>query len=74
MHKDNDTNKPISLIKEEFTTELIQLCNDSKLPLFVIEYILKDIIQEVHILTKQQYEADKQRYDQSISSKDNNEN
>ena len=46
MNKNNQINKPISLIKEDFTTELINLCNNSNLPLFVVEYILKDLIQD----------------------------
>jgi hypothetical protein len=60
--------KPITLIKEEFTQELIQLVNNSKLPMFVIEPILKDVLTEVHSVTLQQLEADKKNYQESLKS------
>ena len=66
--KTNGINKPTSLVKEEFTNELINLCNNSQLPLFVIEYILKDLIQEIHTLSKRQYEVEKQQYEDAVTA------
>lgn len=68
MNKNNQINKPISLIKEDFTTELINLCNNSNLPLFVVEYILKDLIQEIHLITKRQLESDKKQYEDALNN------
>ena len=59
MNENKQINKPISVAKEDFATALIKLCNESQVPLFVIEYTLKDLLQEVHTLAKQQYEAEK---------------
>lgn len=68
MNENNQINKPISVAKEDFATALVKLCNESQMPLFVIEYTLKDLLQEVHTLAKQQYEVDKQQYEQAVAS------
>ena len=68
MNENNQINKPISVAKEDFATALVKLCNESQVPLFVIEYTLKDLLQEVHTLAKQQYEVDKQQYEQAVAS------
>lgn len=54
--------KPILLRREEFTNNIIQLINESQLPVFIIEYILKDVLKEVYTATQQQYESEKMVY------------
>ena len=54
--------KPITVAREEFINNIVELCNNSGLPFFVIEDVLKNLIQETHIAAKQQLEEDKKRY------------
>lgn len=59
-------NKPITLVKEEFSQNLISLINESKLPLFIIEPILKEILSEVQINVKRQLEMDRAEYNKAL--------
>lgn len=63
-------NKPITIAREEFKEQLLNLCNNSGLPMFCIEDILKDFMQQVHIATIKQYEKDKEEYEQTIKQKE----
>ena len=56
-------NKPITMIRDEFIQSLVALCNDSGLPFFIIEDVLKTMLQEVHSASLQQLEEDKKRYE-----------
>lgn len=58
--------KPMTILKEEFIYNLTKLCNNSGLPLFVMEYILKDLYFEVKSLAKAQYESDLTKYNNAI--------
>lgn len=62
----NNTTKPITLLREEFITKLIDLCNDSGLPFFVVEDILKSLINDTHVAAQQQLESDKKRYQEQL--------
>lgn len=55
-------NKPISLIREELIENIVGLINESNLPLFVVEPILKDLYLEVKNGAQQQLENDRQQY------------
>lgn len=66
MQEVNTINKPIMLLKDEFTNEMADLINNSGLPLFVIEPILKDILREVNVELKKQYEYEKMQYEQAL--------
>ena len=59
--------KPAILLKEDFTKNLIELCNNSGLPLFVVEYILKDVYMEVKAVVKKQYESDLAKYKSDLA-------
>lgn len=59
--------KPILLRRQEFTNNIIQMINDSQLPVFIVEYILKDILTEVHSATQQQFESEKVTYEKQIN-------
>ena len=56
-------NKPITLIRDEFIRNIVELCNNSELPLFVVEDVLKSLVQEIHVASLQQLEADKKQYE-----------
>ena len=58
--------KPITMVREEFVDDIANLINDSTLPFFVIEDVLKNFLKEVHIASQHQMEVDKQRYEQEI--------
>lgn len=71
----NDTIlKPVTLAKEDFTENLLKLTNDSHLPLFIIEYILKDFLSEIHIASRQQLETDKAEYQKQLDELNNTNN
>ena len=55
-------NKPITLVRDEFINNVVELCNNSGLPFFVIEDVLKNLMQEIHNASLQQVEEDRQRY------------
>ena len=54
--------KPATLIREELIDDMVGLINNSGLPLFIIEPILKELYLEVKNGAQQQLESDKQQY------------
>ena len=58
--------KPLTLMKEDFVAQMVNLCNNSGLPFFVVEGVLKDLIQEVHLASQRQLESDTQKYNQEL--------
>lgn len=65
--------KPFSILCEEFRQELTNLINNSGLPPFVIESVLKNYINEVSSLARNQYQVDKARYECFLSEKEKRE-
>ena len=61
-------NKPVTMVVDELKSVLVSDINEAKLPFFIVEYVLKDLIQEIHIASLQQLESDKERYLKSIAS------
>ena len=59
-------NKPFSMICEEFKQELANLINNSSLPIYVIELILQNCLNEVDNVAKNQYQIDKTQYEKSL--------
>lgn len=59
--------KPVTIIREELIESMVGLINESNLPLFVIEPILKELYLEVKNGAQQQLESDKQQYQSSIA-------
>lgn len=68
----NETTKPITVAREDFKKDLLALCNSSGLPLFCIADILKTFIQQVEIASIEQYNKDKETYE-NIKSKNEKE-
>lgn len=64
-------NKPMSMVREEFKQDLIDLVNNSGLHLFIVEPILQEILTEVRVTAKNQYELDKKRYEEYMMSESN---
>ena len=63
---DNQLIKPITVVREEFISNLTNLINDSMLPAFIIEPILKDMYLETKAMAQRQYEMDRNIYEQSL--------
>lgn len=59
-------NKTSAMIFEEFKQDMANLINNSNLPPFVIELVLKDYYNEIHALAQRQYENDKIAYAQAL--------
>lgn len=55
-------NKPITVVADEFNNQLVNLVNNSGLPFFIIENIMKDLLSEIHSASKKQLEIDRTKY------------
>ncbi len=56
------TSKPISLIRDELVQKLVSAMNESNLSYFILEYILKDLLNEVHNGAVRQAQQEKAQY------------
>lgn len=66
-------NKPLTIARQEFIESLLDLCNNSSLPYFCMESIIKDILSEIHQASVKQYEMDKDNYEAELKrASDNN--
>lgn len=65
--------KPFSILYEEFRQGLTNLINNSCLPPFVIESVLRNYTSEVNGLARNQYQIDKANYERLLSEKDKRE-
>lgn len=54
--------KPITVAKQEFTEILVDMINESKLPLIIIEPIIKNLLEELQEGIKLQTDADRAAY------------
>lgn len=60
--------KPITVARQEFEEKLINEVNECQLPMFVIEPILKDLLDAVKLAARKQYEAEKIQYEQQLEA------
>ena len=65
--KANKIIKPASVAIVELQNDMIKLINDSNLPAFAIEPILKELWLESKATVQKQYEADKKIYEDSLN-------
>ena len=59
--------KPILLVREEFTRNLLDLINKSKLPLILIEPILQKLLEDTRIGLQKQYKKEKEDYEKYLN-------
>lgn len=59
-------NKPFTVTCEDFKQELTNIINNSGLPAFVIEFILRDYLSEIRVVAQNQYRSDKARYETAL--------
>lgn len=65
---DKNIVKPITLIRQEFVDMLVEEINNCQLPMFVIEPILQDLLDQVKVMVQKQYEADKAQYEAQLNN------
>lgn len=63
--------KPITVVRQEFIEKMVNEINTCGLPLFVVEPILRDLLNEVSTAVKRQYEVEKAQYEQALASQNN---
>jgi hypothetical protein len=63
--------KPITVVRQEFIEKMVEEINNCGLPLFVVEPILKDLLNEVSAAAKRQYEEEKVQYELALASQNN---
>ena len=62
--------KPITMTIEETRKTIVDTINNSKLPAFILENIIKDIYIEINQMAIQQANLEKQKYEESIANKE----
>lgn len=67
---DKNIVKPITLIRQEFVDTLVEEINNCQLPMFVIEPILQDLLNQVKVMAQKQYETDKIQYEAQLNKVD----
>lgn len=61
-------NKPLSLILQDTKTNIITSCNQSGLPLVILDMIVQDIAKDIHMAALQQAEQEKAAYAATIEA------
>lgn len=56
-------NKPMSVLKQELVEQLVEDINNCQLPLFVIEYVLQDVLNTVKSAAQEQCKLEKVQYE-----------
>lgn len=64
----NTMDKPSTILKEELNTNIVNIINTCDLPMFVVEYVLKDIMNEVHSVAVKQFKNDLNAYNASLEN------
>lgn len=65
---ENNIAKPLTIIYDEFVIDLRDLINNSGLPAFIIEPVLKDAYNLVKTAEQKQLENDKKLYQEMIDA------
>ncbi len=62
-------NKPANLIVEETGEKIAKIINESGLPPFLLEPLLKDIYKQISFLKQKELENSKKDYEESLKEK-----
>ena len=60
-------NKPISMMISETNDKIVQVCNESGLPMSVLELIMRSIYNEIKTISDRTLEKDKLEYMSALS-------
>lgn len=63
---DNQKDIPISIVISDLKNRLVETINDSKLPLSILELVVKDLYNEINNAYKIQLVNDKKQYNQLL--------
>lgn len=63
-------NKPMSVALREFKEKIVEDVNNSGLPLFAIEPILKDLLSVVQMESERVYQMEKKAYEESLKTEE----
>lgn len=63
-----EVQKPITVARAEFITSMTTLINDSGLPPFIIESVLRDMLYDVKAVAQKQLEHDTARYHEMLAA------
>lgn len=66
----NTINKPMSIVREELISGIIGVINNSGLPLYFVEPILKELLNEVSEAAQKQINSEKIQYENAIKAQD----
>ena len=56
-------NKPVSVVKEEFTNKIVLLINESGLPPILMEPVLANCLNQIRAINEAQLKKDKQEWE-----------
>lgn len=59
--------KPVSLVRRELIDKLVEVINESQLPMFVVTPILENLLNEVKAVEQKEYETDKAQYEAQLA-------
>ena len=59
--------KPMSVARQELIEQLVGDINNCALPLFVIEYVLQDVLNNVKAAAQEQYKLERTQYEQQLN-------
>ena len=59
--------KPITIVIEELKKDIVDDINKSQLHPFIIDSVIKDMYNEIHLSYLKQVEFEKQEYEKSIN-------
>lgn len=62
----NTINKPMSVMRDELIGGIVGAINNSGLPLYFVEPILKDLLSEVSAMAQKQIASEKAHYENAI--------
>ncbi len=60
-------NKPLTLLVQETKSNLVRTINNASLPLCVLELIVEDVLNEIHVLSQKQLQEDELAYMNSLA-------
>lgn len=69
----NEIQKPITVARAEFIAGMTSLINNSGLPPFIIEPIMKDMLYDVRVMAQKQLEQDTARYHEMLAVSESDE-
>lgn len=61
--------KPISVVMEDFKNSLYSICQNSALPAYIMEPIVKNLHDDVSLVAKRVIETEKAQYEEDVKSR-----